>query len=264
MVIVAITIIFNIAKSAKTGNMPLTQKLWSYISVPFLSLGNSFDSMGNNIRIYFSDKKETEKAIAKLSEENRRLSAENRDLKSKAARFHQMEELLAFSESVSFESKGARLLYFSPSHWFRKAVLDLGEKDGVKMGFPAVTAHGLAGQISSVSKNRCVLDSVTCEDTVIGGSVERNRLKGLVRGNGSRLLRFDYLKADSDIKPGDIIVTSGDGSLIPTGIPIGKVKDIRKDSLTDSATAYIKPFVDFNSTDRLLVVISKSPLLGDK
>lgn len=263
IIIIAIIAVFNIMRCVKVGSMPLSQKIASYIAIPFVATGNAFTTVGENIHIFFANKTKVNRELAQLRQENSILRQKIEDLKPKAENTARLEKIMQFREATVFDSKGARLLYFSPSHWYKEAVIDIGEKEGVKPGFVALTEEGIIGQITAVSKHTSVIESITCENTAIGGMITRSHIKGLVIGDGSKYLQMTYLKSTSDIKKGDTVCTGGDGSLIPTGIPIGKVTEVKIDKLTNSATATIKPFCDFNNIDIFLVVISKSPLLGD-
>ncbi|MBQ0105487.1 MAG: rod shape-determining protein MreC [Armatimonadetes bacterium] len=253
----------NVSKSIKEGKMPIAKKVCAYISVPFVSLGNNIGALSGNTKIFFTDKQKLRDKAEKLEEENIRLKAENETLKALAYKTEELEKLLDFKQKGIFESKGAEVLYYSPSHWFKNAVIDFGEEDGARKGFAVVGKDGFIGQIKETSKHLSVIESVTSENTAIGGTLRRNGTKGLVMGDGSEVLIFTYLKYDADINMGDTVITGGEGDLIPSGIPIGKIIGIKRDKLTNSSVASIKPFSEFNNSDNILIMLSRSHLRGE-
>ena len=265
LIIVLIISAFNISKAVKAGKMPLGAKVSSYIAKPFISVGSFIHSGTDGFFSYFSNKKSIINENKKLKEENIRLKAENEALKGIAYKEEEIEKLLNFKEKLKFNHKGARILSYSPTHWYKKATIDLGSKDSIKPGLGVVGEDGFIGQVSEVSQHTSTIESVTGENTAIGGRVERSGVKGLVIGDGSDNLIFTYLKLGVDIKIGDVVNTYGDGSLIPSGIPIGKITEIKEDKLTNSTVASIKPFSDFNKSDNVFVIISndKIPIRED-
>src|SRR5207244_4520586 len=52
---------------------------------------------------------------------------------------------------------------------------------------------------------------------------ERTGEKSILIGNNSDMPTLSYLTADSKIKTGDRVITSGDGGVFPEGIPVGVV-----------------------------------------
>ena len=55
---------------------------------------------------------------------------------------------------------------------------------------------------------------------------------------------------------GDYIETSGAGGIIPAGIYIGKVTEVRSDVTGVSQEAIIKPGVDFSDLKEVMVILN--------
>ena len=264
LIIVLFISAFNISKAVKAGKMPLGAKVSSYITKPFISVGSYINSGATSFLSYFGNKKSIVNENRRLKEENIRLKAENEALKGIAYKEEEIEKLLNFKEKLKFNHKGARILSYSPTHWYKIATIDLGSKDDIKPGLGVVGEDGFIGQVSEVSQHTSTIESVTGENTAIGGRTPRSGVKGLVIGDGSDNLIFTYLKLGVDIKIGDVVNTYGDGSLIPSGIPIGEITEVKEDKLTNSTVASIKPFSDFNKSDNVFVIISNEKIPIDK
>ena len=63
-----------------------------------------------------------------------------------------------------------------------------------------------------------------------------------------------YVSKETGLEVGDYIETSGSGGIIPAGIYIGKVHEIKDDVTGVSQEAIIKPGVDFSDIDEVLVI----------
>ena len=63
-----------------------------------------------------------------------------------------------------------------------------------------------------------------------------------------------YLSADSDVKEGDRILTSGYGSVYPRGLLIGYVEKTEPDPNTQSVVAYIRPSEQMQDITKLMVI----------
>ena len=66
------------------------------------------------------------------------------------------------------------------------------------------------------------------------------------------------LPIDSDVKEGDIIITSGLGKIYPKEITVGNVVSVQEDNVKVMKSAVVEPFVEFNKLEELFVVIPNS------
>lgn len=58
----------------------------------------------------------------------------------------------------------------------------------------------------------------------------------------------------ADLKEGDLICTSGAGSIYPFGITVGRITRVEKDPYSRNTIAYIMPSADLVSADRVMIV----------
>ena len=66
---------------------------------------------------------------------------------------------------------------------------------------------------------------------------------------------MNYSK-ETGIEIGDYIETSGAGGIIPAGIYIGKVTEVRSDVTGVSQEAIIQPGVDFSNLKEVMVILN--------
>jgi len=240
-----------LSNSEKSTRLSFISNFINTLSFPF-EKGFSYI---NDFSKSFKTRSTLEKKVKNLEKENEKLKFQNSMLKQQVYDSPLLEKQLDFRNTINFRNIPARILYYSPTSWFDTAFLNVGTDLEVKKGMGVVNSEGLIGQIISVSKKSSLLSSLTEGSSAVGGMVQRTGVKGIVKGDFSDFLIFTYLRSDADILIGDICVTSGDGSLIPSGIPIGKVKKITNDRVSDTKTAQIEPFVKFHEIDNVFIAI---------
>ena len=88
----------------------------------------------------------------------------------------------------------------------------------------------------------------------------RNGIRGITKGLASneRGMTLKYIPIESDIKLGDIFVTSGIGNSYPSGYSVGKVSSIDEEQEPSFMTILLEPIQNMNSIELVLVVKEKN------
>ena len=111
--------------------------------------------------------------------------------------------------------------------FYDKITITKNENDKIKKGDIVINEYGLIGTISKVNKNSCEVSLITSNDTNI--SVKVGESYGILYSKDHKL-KIKNMKIEGSIKEGDEVYTSG-LTLVPEGIKVGKVKNIKKDEL---------------------------------
>ena len=111
--------------------------------------------------------------------------------------------------------------------FYDKITITKNENDKIKKGDIVISEYGLIGTISKVNKNSCEVSLITSNDTNI--SVKVGEFYGILYSKDHKL-KIKNMKIEGSIKEGDEVYTSG-LTLVPEGIKVGKVKNIKKDEL---------------------------------
>ncbi|MBN1697826.1 MAG: rod shape-determining protein MreC [Spirochaetales bacterium] len=141
-------------------------------------------------------------------------------------------------------------------------VVNRGEKDGVKVDMPVVAWYskhqGLVGKVVDTGINTAVVMPLFNDSFHIAASFESSGYEGLVKGMGDNtphvLLQYLEKQAKSEIKYGDLLVSSGVGRLFPKGIHIGKVKVITSKPYETSMECELEPVVDFSRLREVFIL----------
>ena len=203
------------------------------------------------------------------------INAENRILKDKIA---DLEERLRKAEAIEEENEwlynylglgrehidydfeAARVIGRESGNYMTVFTLDRGSMHNIKVNMPVVTEAGIVGYVSEVGSNWCKVVTILETASSVGAYVERSGELGLVEGvyelKNNGVCRMSYLPADADIKVGDLILSSGIGSLYPRGLPIGIVTELTPNEFSRDLIATLEPSADL--TDLRNVMIIKS------
>jgi rod shape-determining protein MreC len=249
---VGITVVHNRAVSEGRSS-PVGQVVLSILS-PGQKAIHAVKRGVNSFRAGFADAR-------RLSEENARLKRKCENVQTLQIRIKELErENARLKALLGYKARHTHVIPAtavaeSGSPWARTVVLDRGYRDGVRVKDVAVTERGVVGQVwSVVSPNSSLLVLLTDTNSGIGALVQRSRAVGIVKGRGQDLPVLTYLDQNADVKPGDVVITSGRGGVYPKGLPIGTVVRIIPDRGGSGKQAEVKPFADLSQLEELLLV----------
>lgn len=98
---------------------------------------------------------------------------------------------------------------------------DAGSAQGVIEGNPALSEHGLVGRVTGVSAQTSRIMLLTDVESRLPVLISRNNGRAILVGDGGPNPRLDYVRTSDRLRPGDRVLTSGDGGVLPRGLPVG-------------------------------------------
>jgi rod shape-determining protein MreC len=178
-------------------------------------------------------------------QENSRLHEENARLlqwQDTARRLAEENEALRAVAHVVPEPRSrfvtARVVATSGGAFVRTLLIAAGGEDGVVKGQAVIAPEGLVGRIVEVGKRTARVLLLTDLNSRVPVRLEASRDSAILAGDNSDLLRLQFLPEEAEIEVDDRVVTSGEGGLIPPGVPAGVVA-----SWADGV-ATVSPLVD--------------------
>lgn len=137
--------------------------------------------------------------------------------------------------------------------------LDKGSGDGVENGMPVIVSGGVVGSVCEVGNNWCRVRVITESSAGTGAYVSRSGEIGIISGDVSLAIDnkclLEYLSEDADVLAGDLVYTSGVGSVYPRGLLIGRVEGVDVDEFSRQKTATVKAAVDVDELRYVMIVI---------
>lgn len=213
-----------------------------------------------------------------VKNENNELTKKNSELENKLVEYNSLKnENIALRKELKFKKEKSEYSYIgcdiigkTGDGILDQFVINKGSNDGIKKRMVALTADGLVGQVSYVQKDWSIVQSLADENISVGAEPQEVKQKddvssqGIVKGyrdkSNSLLAKIYYLPVDSKIKKGDVILTSGIDNSYPRGIRIGSVTKVELDKGKVMKNAIIKPYVNFDKIQELLIAVPKNPV----
>jgi rod shape-determining protein MreC len=107
---------------------------------------------------------------------------------------------------------------------FRQSVLiNVGARDGIMEGWAAMDGLGLVGRISGLGQSTARVILLTDTSSRIPVTVQPSGQRALLIGDNSLAPLLDFVEAPDQVRPGDRVLTSGDGGVFPAGLVAGQV-----------------------------------------
>ncbi|WP_444668148.1 rod shape-determining protein MreC [Cereibacter changlensis] len=107
---------------------------------------------------------------------------------------------------------------------FRQSVLlNVGARDGIRDGWATMDGIGLVGRISGVGRNTARVILLTDSNSRIPVIVQPSGQRALLSGDNSPAPPLEFLDKPDLVRPGDRVVTSGDGGVFPADLLVGQV-----------------------------------------
>ena len=175
-----------------------------------------------------------------------------------------LRELLAIQQQASYPMQLAEIVYTERDIFKRKLFLNKGGLANVLAGQVVMDDIGIVGQITRVYPWLSEVTLVTDKDHAVPVQVLRSGLRAVVFGSGDTSeLALRYMPVSSDIKEGDILVTSGIDGTYPPGLPVAKVIRIERDPAYPFARILCAPVAGVDK-QRQLLILSGLPKLPER
>jgi rod shape-determining protein MreC len=204
-------------------------------------------------------RRELLRQLEALRQENQRLRIQARQAEEAARENNRLRQLFGWQQQSPWKLKLARVVLREPSNWWRTLQIDLGSRDGIQVNQPVLTAEGLVGRISSVSLTRSqvlLLGDPSCK---VAAQVENaTHDAGIVGSSGpltSEFVEMGYLSGGANLKPGQLVKTSGNGGIYPPNIPIGTVVEAHPVEYGLATVARVKLAANLNALEEVWVKV---------
>jgi rod shape-determining protein MreC len=172
-----------------------------------------------------------------------------------------LDRIVAMRDDFEVPMLPCEVVGLDVSPWFRSVLVDRGASHGVHAGNPVITDAGVVGLVTKTSrrgaKTMLILDRQSAVDVV----VQRSRARGIARGRGSDELDFEFVVRGSDVRVGDVVITSGLGGVYPKGLRIGEVVDVPEPGGRLTQVARVRPAVDFGKLEQVFVMLRRGPTM---
>jgi rod shape-determining protein MreC len=190
-----------------------------------------------------------------LREQNLRLRAELQKFEALQAENLRLRDLVDSSFKIGDRVMVAELSAVDLDPYKQQVMINKGGISGVFVGQPVLDAHAVMGQVSHVSPFEATVLLITDTSHALPVQVSRNGLRTIALGSG-RIdeLKLPYLPTNSDIREGDLLVTSGLGGKFPPGYPVATVTRIDRSPDAPFSVVLAEPQAHLDRSREVLLV----------
>ncbi|MEY2681412.1 MAG: hypothetical protein RL661_1643 [Pseudomonadota bacterium] len=199
--------------------------------LPFAMIVEPVRQMVHAPARFFEKVSEFGSSHSELASENQRLKEEALLLKGKQLKFEALEQenirlrgLLDSTFKVGDQVLIAEPLSINIVPYENLVVVNKGSRYGIQPGQAVVDGNGVVGQVLRVTTHHADVVMITDPSHAIPVQINRNGLRTIAVGTGAAdRLKLPYLAGSADVRPGDLLVTSGLGGVFPAGYPVARI-----------------------------------------
>ncbi len=193
--------------------------------------------------------------ITELQAEQTRLRGELLQLATVLQENRELRELLEGVDVSSSELILADLVQVSMDPFSHRVVINRGLSSGVEVGMAVVDQAGLLGQVTESTLSGASVTLITDANHALPVRNLRNGVRTIAYGTGDlHVLAITDLPRNTDLTPGDLLVTSGLGSRFPTGLPVAEVIAIEVQDADRFARVRARPLAAMDQARQVLIV----------
>jgi rod shape-determining protein MreC len=216
-------------------------RVWTVTAVtPFarvveLLRGGSVGFIRNYILLHDEDAENR-----RLREELGHLKLENVFLKNELNTAERAKALSVFQARTPSKTLAATVIGTGAGSNAKVVYVDAGSARGVERGMAVVTPDGIVGKVIAAYPTASEILLATDSDFAAGVVSQDGAVRGTLKGQGTPLLKVDYVPIQEKVQAGQWFYTSGDDRIFPRGFPVGVVRSVRdaqpfKEILVDPA-----------------------------
>ena len=105
----------------------------------------------------------------------------------------------------------------------RSVVLNIGARDGLRDGLATMDGLGLVGRIAGLSPSTARVLLLTDSASNVPVTIQPSGQTALLSGDNTSAPVLQFIESPEQVRPGDRIVSSGDGGVFPDGLLVGQV-----------------------------------------
>jgi rod shape-determining protein MreC len=204
---------------------------------------------------------------SRLRTENEQLTEQLQAARTKLLRFEalneenrRLREIREASRGISERTLIAEIINVSVQPFRHMVVINKGANDGVFRGQPVLDAFGVVGQVMQVGKTTATLILITDAEHAVPIQLNRNGIRSIAVGTGEAAkLSLPYMTVESDVRRGDLLVSSGLDQIFPAGYPVATVTKVERSATDTFALVEARPLAQLDRDREVLLLWADKP-----
>lgn len=213
--------------------------------------------------VAFADREHLTDQNHRLREDLLLANAKLNRMAAVAEQNQRLKQLLDTQRSLDLKVQLARVVDADLGTTRHRLMVNLGARDGVKLGQPVIDAHGVMGQVVHVLPGMSEVMLVTDPEHAVPVVIERTGLRTVAYGApGGDGLSLPTIPMAADVRTGDRLLTSGVGGRFPPGFPVGTVRRVAPAVSGMFLDAFAAPAADVDRSDNVLLLHDQAEPIG--
>jgi rod shape-determining protein MreC len=222
---------------------------------PLHYLASLPDTLGRAMEGRLAREEELRGRNEALRRDNLVLAARLQQLEALEAENMRLRDLLGSAFKLGDRVLIAELMSVDLDPYRQQVLINKGVGSGVYVGQPVLDANAVMGQVVRVNPLSATVLLITDADHLLPVQINRNGLRTVAAGTGYvNRLELPHLPNNADVQVGDLLVTSGLGGHFPSGYPVARVTEVRRESGKPFATVVAVPTARLDRTREVLLV----------
>lgn len=190
-----------------------------------------------------------------LREESAQLKNKLVELEELRQENDRLKKLFNFKHDSNFTLIVSQVIGRDSVNWLASLIIDKGKENGVQNGMCVITDAGLVGKIVEVGSFYSKVMLINDPNSSVSSLIQRSREQGITSGTVTGELRLHFLPVNSDVKVGDLAITSGLGGVYPKGLVVGKVTEVGEEADGLSKSCLLVPAVKLSRLEEVLIMV---------
>ena len=254
-ILVAVILVCMIISTVESDKNRIVSDITGIVATPFqkaiVAVNNMIDYGGG----YFQDMQALKEEHAELKSKIILMEekiTESDEIRSENERLRTLVDLK--EKNKNYDMAGASVTAIDPSGWYSYFIIDKGTNDGLSKNSVVLDSGGVLGRIDKIGSTWAKVVTITEPGTACGAEISRTGDTGIIEGDSvlDGLCKMTSIGKETNITPGDYIVTSGSGDVYPAGLTIGRIKEIKDGEI--SRTAIVEPTGNVKPPKEVMVI----------
>jgi rod shape-determining protein MreC len=181
------------------------------------------------------------------------LSRENAQLRDATLENARLRAMLGFRDRFPLPLKSAEVMGFPGLSVGGRVLLNVGSADDVQVNSAVLTPDGLVGKVVEISPHSSIAQTLQGNTYGVSVYIERSRVAGILRWTGAAKWDIVGLSTGEDVRVGDLVLTTGAGSVFPQNVRVGVVTKVTGQHEASRGWCQVHPFVRFESLEEVFV-----------
>lgn len=227
------------------------------VVTPLQRLANSPLVLAGRVGDFFTSQTFLQQENSRLQQQALQHAAQLQGFQAMQAENAHLRKLLDARPQATKTLLVADILYAGRDPFSHKIIVDKGTSHGISVGQPALDDIGVIGQVTRAYPFSSEITLLTDKDQAIPVEILRNGMRAIAFGQGANgTLELAFMPMNADVKPGDVVVTSGIDGTYPPGLPVAVVSKIDHSAAVTFTRIICLPSAGVRQHKQVLIVIS--------